>query len=216
MGRFKSIIFDFDGTLADSHRGIVTAYQETFKRLGLEIPSEEFITSTIGLTLEDGFKAMDRKLTDEDACRAANLYRKIFPEIAYPMITAFPGVVEILSGLYEQGYLMAVASSRSHVSLEDLAEQVGVARFFRALFGAEDVENHKPAPDMVKLVLDRFGLDPDEVLVVGDANYDLMMGQGAGCHVCGISWGNQSREQLEAVHPDYVIDSIDELPCCLY
>lgn len=216
MGRFKCIVFDFDGTLADSHRGIVTAYQETFRRLGLDVPSEEFITSTIGLTLEDGFKAMDKKLTDEDAIAAAVLYRGIFPEIAYPLITAFPGVVDVLSMLHNQGYLMAIATSRSHASLEDLATQIGVAPFFHALFGAEDVVNHKPAPDMVNLVLRRFSLKPEEVLVVGDANYDLLMGKGAGCCVCGISWGNQSRDLLAAVKPDYLIDSIDELPCCLY
>ena len=54
-------------------------------------------------------------------------------------------------------------------------------------------------------------MSAEDALVVGDATYDLLMGKGAGCRVCGVTWGNQSREKLMTASPDYIIDSIEEL-----
>ena len=209
--KFKCIVFDFDGTLADTHVGIVRTFQETFRQMGLPVLSEEEISATIGLTLKDGFHAAVKNLSEAQADEAAAIYRKIFPGIAIPCITVFPGIIEVLGKLKDRGIRMAVAPSRSHQSLGTIAANIGVDSFFEVMYGAEDVVNHKPAPDMVMLALDFFKLTPDEVLVVGDANYDLLMGQGAGCRVCGVTWGNQSREKLASVNPDYIIDDIHQL-----
>lgn len=208
---FKFIVFDFDGTIADTHVGIIRTFQETFRQMGLPVLSEEAISATIGLTLKDGFHAAVKDLTETQATQAAEIYRKIFPGIAIPCISVFPGIIEVLEKLRGMGYRMAIATSRSHSSLETIASNIGVDSFFEVMFGAEDVVNHKPAPDMVNLVLKKYSLSPDEVLVVGDANYDLLMGQGAGCRVCGVTWGNQSREKLASVGPDYIIDDIHQL-----
>lgn len=207
----RSIIFDFDGTLADTNAGIVGTFQETFRRLGMEVPSAERISSTIGLTLKDGFKAALEGLTEEEADRAVELYRSIFFEIAIPCTVAFPQVRETLAALKERGYTLAIATSRSFHSLGKLCDSIGVTEFFEGFYGAESVERHKPAPDLVNLILKDFSLRPEEALVVGDAHYDLLMGQGAGCRVCGVTWGNQARAQLESVHPDFLIDSMPEL-----
>lgn len=210
--RFKCVVFDFDGTLADTNKGIVRAFQETFSRLGMESPSEEVLTSTIGLTLVDGFKAASPKpMTDAEAEAAATEYRRIFSEIAFPLISVFPGVKGMLAQIKDRGIGMAVATSRSHRSLEAIAQQIGVSGFFDIMCAEEDVKNHKPAPDLVNIILDRLGYSPDETLVVGDATYDLLMGRSAGCRVCGVTWGNQSREKLETAGPDYVIDTVEEL-----
>lgn len=209
--KYKCIIFDFDGTLADTASGIVATFQETFRRLGMTVPSEAAIRATIGLTLRDGFNAAMTGLTDEQAELAVTTYRSIFNEIAIPCTTIFPGVLEALGRLRAEGCMLAVATSRSHRSLETLSTKIGIRDYFEGFFGAEDVENHKPAPDLVNLILDRYGLSPDEALVVGDAHYDMLMGKGAGCKVCGVTWGNQTREQLQSVSPDHIIDDINEL-----
>jgi len=211
MNRYKCIIFDFDGTLADTNAGIVRTFQETFRQLGFPVPSVEKITSTIGLSLADGFKAACGDLSDEQMALAVDRYRAIFPGIAFPLITAFPGVLDTLGKIRARGIRMAIATSRSHHSLEKLAEQIGVLRFFDGAYGAEDVVNHKPAPDLVNLILKEFSLQKEDVLVVGDATYDLLMGKGAGCRVCGVSWGNQSREKLQSASPDDIIDRIEDL-----
>ena len=209
--KYKILIFDFDGTLADTTTGIVRTYQETFRSMGYPVPSEETVKGTIGLTLTDGFKAGVKGLTDKKAEEAAVIYRRIFPDIAIPCTVAYPGIVRTLEILHGKGYRLAVATSRSHHSLETLADKIGVSQFFFKLYGAEDVKNHKPAPDLAELILKESGMSAEDALVVGDATYDLLMGKGAGCRVCGVTWGNQSREKLMTASPDYIIDSIEEL-----
>lgn len=209
--KYKCIIFDFDGTLADTTNGIVSTFQHTFQEMGIPCPSVEKLKSTIGLTLKDGFKAAMEGLTEEQADTCVATYRRLFDIIAIPCTTAYPGIVETLKTLKGEGYMMTIATSRSHRSLNILSEKLGIKECFAGFYGAEDVVNHKPAPDLVNLILETYGLRPDEVIVVGDAHYDMLMGQGAGCTVCGVTWGNQSREQLAAVNPDYIIDDIKEI-----
>lgn len=209
--KYKGIIFDFDGTLADTTAGIVSTFQHTFSEMGIPSPSVDKLKSTIGLTLKDGFKAAMEGLTEEQAETCVTTYRRLFDIIAIPCTTAYPGVVETLKKLKAQGYMLTIATSRSHRSLNILSEKLGIKECFEGFYGAEDVVNHKPAPDLVNLILKAHGLLPGEVLVVGDAHYDMLMGQGAGCKVCGVTWGNQSREQLSSVHPDFIIDDIKEI-----
>ena len=209
--RFNCLIFDFDGTLADTQEGIIRTFQETIRRMGLAVPDRERVKSTIGLALKDGLKAGVDGMTDVQAEEACVIYRRIFPEVAIPCITAFEGAGPLLSQLKGKGYRLAVATSRSHHSLDSLVDRLGFGGFFEGLYGAEDVVNHKPAPDLVLLILKEFGVSPEETLVVGDATYDLLMGQGAGCKVCGVTWGNQSREKLRSVNPDHIISDFKEL-----
>jgi len=207
----RFLIFDFDGTLADTNEGIVRTFQETFRLMDKSIPSVEAITSTIGRSLRDGFTDAMPELTGEEADKAVAVYREIFPSIAFPLITAFPGIIEMLSELHSNGMRMAIATSRSHHSLEKLAEQIGVIDFFEGMFGAEDVVNHKPAPDLVNLIISKFSLNRDDVLVIGDANFDILMGHAAGCKVCAVSWGNQSAEILRELSPEHLVSTIPEL-----
>lgn len=209
--KYKFLIFDFDGTLADTNEGIVRTFQETFRKMGKTVPPVESITATIGRSLRDGFTDALPELSAEEADKAVEIYREIFPAIAFPLISAFPGIVEMLRELKTRGLKMAVATSRSHHSLETLAEQIGVIDFFEGMFGAEDVVNHKPAPDLVNLIISKYGLRRDDVLVIGDANFDILMGHAAGCAVCAVSWGNQSAETLSALAPEYLVSTIPDL-----
>lgn len=208
----RCLIFDFDGTLADTNEAIVRTYSETLKYLGLPDPGREKITSTIGLCLRDGFKAGVDGITDEQADLAVITYRRFFNDIAIPVTKPFPGIHEVLRELKAAGYLMVIATSRSHHSLEILSKQIGTAEFFAANYAADDVENHKPAPDLALLVLEKHGVKPQEAMVIGDTVFDLQMGKAAGCKVCGVTWGNQTRRQLESADPDFIIDDIAQLP----
>lgn len=205
------LIFDFDGTLADTNEGIVRTFQETLKAMGIPDPGRERITSTIGLCLKDGFKAGVDGLTDEQADEAVVTYRRFFDNIAIPLTTGFPGAVEVTEELFKRGYLMLIATSRSTHSLNVLAKNIGVADFFHASYTADDVIRHKPAPDLALLALEKHNVKGENALVIGDTIYDLKMGKDAGCKVCGVTWGNQTREQLETAHPDYIIDTLEEL-----
>lgn len=208
---YKGIIFDFDGTLADTNKGIVSTYKATFEEMGLPVPSTEKITSTIGLPLKDCFLAMDGTMTDAQADEAVIVYRRLFPSLAVECTSAFPGVPEMLKYFHGHGIKMAIATSRNSRTLGLLCSKLGIGEYFESMYSADDVINHKPAPDAAVKAMESMGLSADEVLVAGDATYDILMGKGAGCRTCACSWGNQSREMLQSAEPDFIIDSVSEL-----
>lgn len=100
---------------------------------------------------------------------------------------------------------MAVASSRSKVSLMDLCTELHIADYFQMVVGGGDVKNGKPSPDPVNLVLATQGWDKTETLVVGDMNVDILMGKAAGTATCGVTYGNGSVAELREAGADYLI-----------
>lgn len=206
------IIFDFDGTLADTNKGIIGTFQATLKKMGREAVNDEAIKSVIGLPLKQNF-TVGAGMSDEDADKAVDIYRELFMDIALQSVTLFPGVKETLKTLSERGIPMAVASSRGEDSLIKLCHFLGISEYIpdRHIFGVEAVARPKPAPDMVYAVLARLGAKPEDTLVIGDATYDIEMGKAAGAHTCGVTYGNQSAEQLFTAMPDYMVDDLRKL-----
>ena len=123
-----AIIFDFDGTLADTQRGILATSQETLRRMGLPPADDAALAATIGLPLIENF-TRGAGLSEEEARRAVAIYRSIFDEVAVPVIQLFPGIEETLRTLAERGIPMAVASSRGQRSLEMLMTRTGLAQY---------------------------------------------------------------------------------------
>ena len=210
--RKRLIIFDFDGTLGDTRRTIVTTMQMTIKELQLPGRSDDECAATIGLPLVGCFKAMFPDLQAEQIQLCADTYRRIFTEnqrIIKPQ--AFPHVVKTLSALKEQGFTLTIASSRSHASLSELTKDMGIADNISYLIGADDVEKAKPNPEPVIKTLAAMGADASQTLVVGDMNVDILMGLNAGAMTCGVTYGNGTRKEIEDAGADYIINSIDEL-----
>lgn len=207
-----AIIFDFDGTLADTQRGIVATAQEVLRQMGLPPADEAALAATIGLPLRENF-TRGAGLGDEEADRAVEIYRSIFDEVAVPVIQLFPGIDETLRTLAGRGIPMAVGSSRGQRSLEMLMERTGLAQHIPVsmVFGVESAARPKPAPDLVYVILGKLGTRPEETLVVGDTSFDIEMGRAAGCRTCGVSYGNQSADQLATAAPDYIIDDLRKL-----
>ena len=207
-----ALIFDFDGTLADTQRGILATAQETLRRMELPPADDAALAATIGLPLIENF-TRGAGLSPEEAQRAVAIYRSIFEEVGVPAIRLFPGVEETLAALAGRGIPMAVASSRGQHSLEMLMQHTGLDRHIplSLVFGVETAARPKPAPDLVYVILGRLGARPEETLVVGDTTFDIEMGRAAGCHTCAVSYGNQTAAQLATASPDYIIDDLRKL-----
>ena len=207
-----AIIFDFDGTLADTQRGIIATAQEVLRRMGRGPADERALAATIGLPLRENF-TRGAGLSDEEADRAVAIYRDIFETFAIPAITVFPGVEEVLAALSARGVPMAVASSRGQHSLEGLMHHLGLDRYIplTLVFGVETAARPKPAPDILYVILGKLGVKPEEALVVGDTTFDIEMGRAAGCYTCGVSYGNQSAGQVAGASPNYLLDDLRKL-----
>ena len=220
----KYIIFDFDGTIGDSQSLIVKTLQDTMRARKLEVKSEEACAKTIGLRLDEAFVSLFG-MSAEEGMECAATYREIFLENKMTMIVQpFPHVIETLRALHRQGYVLGMASSRNHCSLDGYVKQMQLENIFSSIVAGDDVEHVKPAPDMVFMALGEMkGMkNPvtsaeagdvenmlDEVLVVGDMTFDVDMAHNAGCKACAVTYGNGTREQLASA--EFIIDDFAEL-----
>lgn len=208
--KYKNILFDFDGTLANTVRGILITMQETFREMGVASPNEDAMTQTIGLPLRDALQTLGQ-LDEAQADEAAAIYRRLFPVYEVGNVTVFPGVIETLQELHQRGTRMAIVTSRDLPSLNLIMEPRGLMPYFEERLTGSDHITPKPAPDMVLTLLDRMNLRPEETLVVGDTTYDILMGNRAGCPTVAVTYGNHSRQQLLTASPTHVIDDIKEI-----
>lgn len=205
----RNVILDFDGTIGDTQALIVKTLQDTMQRLHLEIKPKEECAKTIGLRLDEAF-SMLYSMSQKEAKLCAKTYRDIFEENKLRIIVEpFPHVIQTIRQLHQDGFVLAVASSRGRDSLLGYLKQLQIEDCISCVVAAEDVKQVKPAPDMVLKVLAEIGGKAEETLVVGDMVYDIDMGHNAGTYTCGVTYGNGTREQLAAA--EYVIDDFSEL-----
>ena len=208
----KLVIFDFDGTLADTKENIILTFQMTMKELGVEIKSRQECAATIGLTLEDAFKVLYPGMAAEKYILLRDTYRRIFKENRKILVPGlFPEVMETLEKLRRRGYLMSIASSRQSPSLQSFLEDMKIAHLFEYAVGGDNVEHPKPAPDAVLQILRHYNLSAEEAFVVGDMPFDINMATNAGVKSCGVTWGNADAAQLKESGANYVIDKMSQL-----
>ena len=220
----KYIIFDFDGTIGDSQSLIVKTLQDTMRARKLEVKSDEACAKTIGLRLDDAFVSLFG-MSAEEGMECAATYREIFLDNKKTMIVQpFPHVIDTLRELHRQGFIMGMASSRNHCSLDGYVKQMQLENIFSSIVAGDDVEHVKPAPDMVFKALGEMlgmknpGVSAEtenikdvlaETLVVGDMNFDVDMAHHAGCKACAVTYGNGTREQFASA--EFIIDDFAEL-----
>lgn len=208
----KLVIFDFDGTLADTKENIILTFQMTMKELGVEIKSRQECAATIGLTLEDAFKVLYPGMAAEKYILLRDTYRRIFKENRKILVPGlFPEVMETLEELRRRGYLMSIASSRQSPSLHSFLEDMKIAHLFEYAIGGDNVEHPKPAPDAVLQILRHYNLSAEEAFVVGDMPFDINMATNAGVKSCGVTWGNADAAQLKESGANYIIDKMSQL-----
>ena len=205
LSGIRLVIFDFDGTLGDSQKLITDTMLATIERLNLPMKSREECARTIGLPLKECFSSII-PMTDEQAEECAEVYSEIFNVKNVPgVVKAFPGVVETLERLSSQGILMSIASSRSHRTLAKLMDELDLLKYITYLIAADDVVEKKPAAESVLKTLRHFNIEAHETLVVGDTEFDILMGRNAGTHTCGVTYGNGSKESLEAAKAEWIV-----------
>lgn len=208
---YRNIIFDFDGTLADTASVIVETMHRTIRELNLPAKTDAECRAMIGYRLEE-IPAILWPDVPGLSHRYATTYRAIFNSIKDSIrVGLFPHVFETLKALSGEGVNMAVASSRSKASLQEYCDGYQILDCFRMLVGGGDVKNGKPAPDPVNLILATEGWNRDETLTVGDMNVDILMGKAAGTATCGVTYGNGTVAELKEAGADYIISDFADL-----
>ncbi len=193
-------IFDCDGTLVDSGNNIYGALQRAFTHHGLPVPSGRECRRIIGLSLVEAIAELQPSQSTETHHAVAETYKKRFfdmraaGEVCEPL---FGGILDLLQGLEDDGWLLAVATGKSDRGLRHCLEAHGIHARFVSLQTA-DRHPSKPHPSMALMAMAEAGADPKSTIVVGDTRYDMGMAAAAGAQAVGVAWGYHEASELLA------------------
>lgn len=205
--RWPVVLFDLDGTLADTIGLIVASYNHAFRAVMGTERDEAEIRSWIGRPLVESFAAV----APEHAEELDRVYREWNLANTERLLRAYPGVAELLTDLADAGVRTGVVTSKRRETALLAMRGVGIEGLAPLLSTLEDTERHKPLPDPLLHGAQTLGVDPADCVYVGDAAVDVAAARAAGMAAVGVSWGAVPREVLEASGPDAVVDTVEEL-----
>jgi len=211
--RFKLIVFDWDGTLADSTAIIAESIQAACRDIGETPPDDIAARYVIGLGLADALRLIAPALIAERHSELAARYRHHYLS-RDPEIPLFDGAKELLSELATGGYLMAVATGKTRIGLDRALMANGLQRRFAATRCADE-GFPKPHPDMLLHLMDRLAVTPAETLMVGDTTHDLELARNAGTSAIAVAYGAHAASGLTKLAPLALLHSVGELSAWL-
>lgn len=206
-----TVLFDLDGTLANTIPLIVATFKRTVgQTLGWE-PSFEQCKEWIGRSLSETFTALSPEHADELMVRY--LEWNLANHRAY--VTAFDGVSGLIGALAASDRRFGVATSKRYDSALLTLDCVGLTGRVRLLATEEDTAAHKPSPEPLLFALRRLQSDADDAVYVGDAVVDLQAAHAAGVRAIGVTWGAASEDELRAAEPEALVHDVAELRALL-
>lgn len=203
----KAVVFDLDGTLIDSTEAIVESFMHTFDVLGQARPPREAVVKSIGFTLEQQFE----QFTTTSPHECARIYREYYATVCCEKTFPLPGAEDSLRQFSDAGLALGFASSKQRRFCEIILEHLGVLAYFSARVGPDDITHPKPHPEAVVRSAEMLGLTPRELYFIGDTSFDVLAARAAGARCLCVTTGYNTREELVALQPEAVFDSLEEL-----
>lgn len=204
------VLFDFDGTLADSVGAITSTARGALLANGMREEELGDLTRLVGPPFPYAFSLV-YGLSDERAQKVTEDYRAVYATLGRAAWPLFDGMAELLGRLRAAGRHLAVCSSKRTDMIEHALADNGVSDLFDLRFGKLDDEGESKTHVMGR-VLDAFGADPGEAVMVGDRHHDVDAAREHGVACVGVTYGGAgTREELASAGADVVVDSLAEL-----
>ena len=204
---FRLYLFDVDGTLLDSAADITGAVRDALALEGVNDLDQTYLESFIGFHLFDMFEEVLPHYTEEQNNALLASYRKIYLNRGHSSTRVYEGVPEMLARL---GGLKSTATTKGSETARAVLTQFGLIQHFDHVQGTDGFPS-KPKPDVVFKSIEKFGVRPEECLLIGDAGPDMAAGRAAGVKTCGVTYGYGNNEHMRAEQPDYWIDHPSQL-----
>jgi len=210
IGRYKLVVFDWDGTLSDSEERILSSYERAIETMSAPARTRAELRATIGLTMDVAVQSLYPDHERAFVAEFVNAYRDVWLAPGTPGPRLFTGVAELLSQLAQSGQWMAVATSKSRAGLSRELGVLGMAALFRATRCGDETAS-KPDPRMLNELLEETGVSSRDAVVVGDSPFDIAMATAAGVSALAVTWGAAERSVLLAAQPLALVEHVSQL-----
>jgi phosphoglycolate phosphatase len=205
----RALIFDLDGTLIDSKRDLIHSVNAMLRELGRTQLADETISGYIGRGAPQLVaQALGKGASEEEQKLALKFFLGYYEEHKMDTTQAYPGVAETLEEL--AGLPMAVLTNKPARISVRILNKMGLAKYFRAIYGGNSFETKKPDPLGATTILSELGASPREAMLIGDSEVDVQTARNAGTLAVAVNYGFGVHDR--AAHPaDIYLDRFTDL-----
>ncbi len=196
---WSCILFDLDGTIADSAPGITASLGFMFEKLGRPVPSQEELRAWVGPPILDSFRDL-AGMDQVESAQALAIYRQHYLANGGNDATIFPGIPGILRGIHKAGIPLALATSKPEFAASLILDHGNLTQYFSVISGSSIDEIRSAKKDIITEALERFAMidaDASNPVMVGDRFYDVEGAAFHGIPSIYVEWGYGSPEESE-------------------
>ena len=211
MSGSRAVLLDLDGTLIDSRPGIAASCLATLRALG-HAPDEAFdIAPFIGPPLEEVLRVLLRTYDDDRLEVAVVAYRQHYGDSGYLGSELYPGIGEALEDMRQAGLRIYMATSKREIFARRIAEHLNLAGYFDGIYGSVHGGALDHKPELLAHILSERNLMASDALMVGDRRHDIVGAHAVKMRGLGVLWGYGSRDELETVGADHLVERTADL-----
>lgn len=208
MAGVRTVLFDFDGTLADTNHLIAQSYLHVFEKyLPGRFQTEESVRQFNGPSLEEVFSSLLPEKTEE----MVSFYREFNHKKHDELIREFPHVGEVLGKLKKSGIRLAVVSTKNSFILKRGLELLQIRDYFDLILGGTDYQKVKPDPEALRLAMMKLSSVPAETIMVGDNPQDIEAANRAKVRGVFVEWSHKTLAEMQPYKPYQTVKSMIEL-----
>lgn len=211
MSKYEVILFDLDGTLTDPSMEMIGSAVYALKKCGIESPDKDKLMKFLTEPLLECFE-QEFGMTQEQANEAFNHYWQYYATQGIGRNKPFEGVPELLDQLAGQGKTMCIATARQTENASQVLAATGLEKYFKHVLGASEDMSRRTKKLIIFDLLSNIGeVDQDKVIMVGDRTADILGAQANGIDTLGVTWGQDSHEDIKATNPTFIAHSVKEM-----
>jgi HAD superfamily hydrolase (TIGR01509 family) len=204
---FRCLVFDMDGTLVQTIQLICDSFNHVAEKYAHRRYSAQEIIALFGPPEEDVVRAIVGEERTEEAMEE---YLKYYRSRHKKCAKLHHGMDKILERCKEQNKILAVFTGKGRETTKITLEECGIEKYFDMVVTGDDVKNHKPSSEGLKMIMERYSLKPEETLMVGDAPVDVQAAHSAGAKIAAVVWDSYAKDVMVQLPADFLFHSVKE------
>lgn len=208
----KNYIFDLDGTIVNSSQEVLMCFKKAFEKSDYEIDENRLTQNVIGPPLKEILQLIAPDLKDDDKLdEIVGNFREIYDNNKNDISIVYNGMYDYLVDLKSKGFNVFMATFKPMAPTLRIVKMLKLEELFDDIYTIDKFGSHISKEEMIKDILDIYGLKKEETVMIGDAPTDMTAGRACGVKAVGVLWGYGTDKKPLTDEADAVVENVDEL-----
>jgi phosphoglycolate phosphatase len=213
MSKFELVIFDLDGTLVDSKADIIYCFNQSLSKFGIEALPEELIAKHVGTGIRPLLKEVFANYPKTTLSELTQEFESLYSKNLTKQTKLYPGMLEILLQCQSK---KAVLTNKMQVFADMMIDQLNLREYFVGVFGRDAFDTCKPDPLPVFKVCEKFNMNLQKTIIIGDTETDIKTGKNSEIATCGVLYGYGNQSEIVASRPDFIVNAVKDLRSIIF